>query len=119
MMMRIEDDDGGGGDDDDAEYDYDYDVDYFEKCMPTWNTAFTKYKLNLMKTEVIVINRTPSQVKITLHDVEIKQVDNFKYIGCNVNTNGTIEEHINRRVAKYSQHVGMMYRLLKYRNVPL
>ena len=33
-------------------------------------------------------------------------------------TNGTIEEEINKRIAKYSQHVGMMYRLLKYRNVP-
>ena len=86
----------------------------------TWNTTFTKYqlKLNLMKTEVMVINRTPSQVRIILHDIEIKQVDNIKYLGCNVNTNGTIEEEINRRISKYSQNVGMMYRLLKDRNVP-
>ena len=57
-----------------------------EKCMTTWNTAFTKYqrKLNLMKTEVMVINRTPSKVRITLHDIEIKQVEHFKYLGCNV-----------------------------------
>ena len=91
-----------------------------EKCMTTWNTAFTKYqlKLNLMKTEVMVINRTPPQVRITLHDIEIKQVEIFKYLGCNVNANGTIEEAINRRTAKYSQHVGMMYRLVKDRNVP-
>ena len=70
--------------------------------MTTWNTAFTMYqlKLNLMKTEAMVINRTPSQVRITLHDIEIKQVENFKYLGCNVNTNGTIEEEINRRIAK-------------------
>ena len=66
----------------------------------------------------MVINRTPSQVTITLHDMEMNLVDNFKYLGCNVNTNGTIEEEINGRIAKYSQHVGMMYRLLKYRNVP-
>ena len=76
-------------------------------------TAFTKYhlKLNLMKTEVIVINRAPSQVRITIYDVEIKQVD--------LNANGTIEEGINRRIAMYSQHVGIMCRLLQYRNVPL
>ena len=54
----------------------------------------------------------------TLHVIEIKQVENFKYLGCNVNTNGTIEEEIIRRIAKYSLHVGMMYRLLKDRNVP-
>ena len=91
-----------------------------EKCMTTWNTAFTKYqlKLNLTKTEVMVINRTPSQVTITLHDIEIKHVKHFKYLGCNVNTNGTIEEEINIGIAKYSQHVGMMYRLLTDRNVP-
>ena len=71
-----------------------------------------------MKTEVMVINRTPSQVRITLHDIEIKQVENFKYIGCNVNTNGTKLEEINRRIAKYSQNVGMMYRFLNDRNIP-
>ena len=48
--------------------------------MTIWNTEFTKYqlKLNLMKTEVMVINRTPSQVGIALHDIEIKQVENVK-----------------------------------------
>ena len=73
-----------------------------EKCTTTWNIDFTKYqlKLNLLKPEVIVINRTPSQVRITLHDIEMKQVENFSYLGCNFNTNGTIDEEINRRIAK-------------------
>ena len=36
------------------------------------------------------------------------------------NTNGTIEENINNRIAKllYRQNVGMVYRLLEDRNVP-
>ena len=90
-----------------------------DKCVTTWNTAFTNYQLkpNLMKTEVMVINRIASQVRITLYDIEIKQVDNFKYLGCNVNKNVNIEKDINRWIAKFSQHVGMMYRLLKDRNV--
>ena len=89
-----------------------------ENCMTTWNTVFTMHQLtlNLMNTEAMVINRTPSQVRITLHDIAIKQVKHFKHFGCNVNTNGTIEE--DRRIAKCSQNVGMMYRLLKDRNVP-
>ena len=45
-------------------------------------------------------------------------MEHFKYLGCHVNTNGTIEQYINRRIAKYSQNVGMMYRLLKDRNLP-
>ena len=46
-----------------------------EKCITTWNTAFTTYQLkfNLLKTEVMVINRTPLHVTITLHDIEIKK----------------------------------------------
>ena len=65
-----------------------------EKCMTTWNTALTKYqlKLNLMKTEVMFTNPTPSQVRITSDDNEIKQVDNFNFLGCNVKKNGNIEE---------------------------
>ena len=37
----------------------------------------TKYhtQLNIMKAEVMVINRSPSRVRITLHDIEMKQVD--------------------------------------------
>ena len=66
----------------------------------------------------MVINRTPSQVSITFDDIEIKQLEHFKYLVYNVNINGNIEEEINRRIAKYSQNVGMMYRLLKDRNVP-
>ena len=58
-----------------------------------------------MKTQVMVINRTPSQVRITLHDIEIKVVEIFQNLGGNVDTNGTIEEEINRRIAKYSHSV--------------
>ena len=55
-------------------------------------------------------------------DQELKTTKAFatrisEYLGCN-GTNGTIEEEINRRIAKYSQNIGMMYRLLKDRNVP-
>ena len=66
----------------------------------------------------MVINRTPSQVSITFDDIEIKQLEHFKYLVYNVKINGNIEEEINRRIAKYSQNVGMMYILLKDRNVP-
>ena len=36
-----------------------------EKCMTTWNTAFTKYQLKLMQIEVMVINRTQLPGRIT------------------------------------------------------
>ena len=45
-------------------------------------------------------------------------MENFKYIGCNVNTNRTIDEEINRRIAKYSHKFGMMYISLKDGTVP-
>ena len=45
----------------------------------------------------------------------LNPVQSFKYL---VNERCTQEEEIKNRIAKYSQSVGCMYRLLKDRNVP-
>ena len=42
----------------------------------------------------------------------------IKYLGSKVNEQSTQEEEIKNRIAKYSQNVGRMYRLLKDGNVP-
>ena len=47
----------------------------------------------------------------------LNQVQSFKYLGRTENEQSTQEE-IKNRIAKYSQNVGCMYRLLKDRNVP-
>ena len=45
-------------------------------------------------------------------------MQSFTYLGSTVNEQSTQQEGIKNRIAKYSQNVGCMYRLLKDRNVP-
>ena len=82
--------------------------------------SFNKYhlKLNLLNTEVMMMGRSHQNLNITIADHTINQVQSFKYLGSTVNEQSTQEEEIKNRIAKYSQNVGCMYRLLKDRNVP-
>ena len=65
-----------------------------------------------------MMGRSHLTLSITIGDHTLKQVQSFKYLGSTVNDPSTQEEEIKHRIAKYSQNMGCMYRLLKYRNVP-
>ena len=86
--------------------------------MTRWNESFNRYnlKLNLKKTEVLVVSRTEKEVVVTLDECQLNQVTKFKYLECITGSKGQIDEEINGRISKIS--VGMMYRLLKDRHVP-
>ena len=88
--------------------------------MTTWNESFNRYnlKLNLKKTEVLVVSRIEKEAVVTLDEYQLNQVTKFKYLGCITGSKGQIDEEINGRVSKMSQNVGMMYRILKDRHVP-
>ena len=88
--------------------------------MTRWNESFNKYnlKLNLKKTEVLVVSRTEKEAVVTLDEYQPNQVTKFKYLGCIIGSKGHVDEEINGRISKMSQNVGMMYRLLKDRHVP-
>jgi exonuclease III len=85
-----------------------------------WDKTFEKYglKLNYKKTELVVLCRSNVQVSITLKNQVIKQTSTFQYLGSTISENGLIDIEINKRITKYSQNVGLMYRLLKDKNVP-
>ena len=91
-----------------------------QEGMTRWNESFNRYnlKLNLKKTEVLVVSRTEKEAVVTLDEYQLNQVTKFKYLGCITGSKGQIDEEINGRISKMSQNVGMMYRLLKYRHVP-
>ena len=60
----------------------------------------------------------PHQIlNIKIGDHTLNQLQSFKYLGSTVNDQSTQEEEIKDRIAKYSQNVGCMYRLLNDRNV--
>ena len=87
--------------------------------MNVWQAAFNKYhlKLNILKTEVMMMGRSHQTLNIKIGHHILNQVQSFKYLGSTVNEQSTQEEEIKNRIAKYSQNVGCMSRLLKDRNV--
>ena len=70
--------------------------------------------LNLVK----MMGRSHQTLNIKIGDHTLKQVQSLKYLASTVNEQSTPEEEIKNSIAKYSQNVGCMNRLLKDRNVP-
>ena len=75
-----------------------------------WQATFNKYhlKLNLLKTEVMLIGRSHQIVNIKIGDQPLNQVQSFKYLGSTVNEQSTQEEEFKNGIAKYNQNVGCM-----------
>ena len=44
-------------------------------------------KINISKVKTMVIRRKPKQIDIRIKDESVEQVDSFKYLGCNINSN--------------------------------
>ena len=65
-----------------------------------------------------MIGRSHPTLNMKIGDRTLNHVQSFKYLGNIVNEQSKQEEEINNRIAKYSQNVGCMYRLLQDRNVP-
>ena len=81
--------------------------------------VFNRYnlKLNLKKTEVLVVSRTEKEAVVPLYGYQLNLVTKFKYPGSIIGSKGHVEEEINGRISLMNQNVGMMYRLLKDRHV--
>ena len=43
-------------------------------------------KININKTKTTVIRRKPKKIDMQIKDKSVKQVDCFKYLGCNINS---------------------------------
>ena len=56
-------------------------IEKLQERMTRWNESFNRYnlKLNLMKTEVLVVSRTEKEVVVTLDEYQLNQVTKFKY----------------------------------------
>ena len=68
-----------------------------------WNESFTKYglKLNLDKTEIVVLSRIERNTNIKVGDKTIKQATSFKYLGSMISQSGLIDHEINTRIKKF------------------
>ena len=84
-------------------------IEKLQERMTRWNESFNRYnlKLNLKKTEVLVVSRTEKEAVVTLDENQLNQVTKFKYLGCIIGSKGHIDEEINGRISKMSQNVGI------------
>ena len=67
-----------------------------------WNESFNRYnlKLNLKKTEVLVVSRTEKEAVVTLDAFQLNQVTQFNYLGCIIGSKEHVDEEINGRILK-------------------
>ena len=66
----------------------------------------------------MVVSRTPETLHIIANGQELKQIEEFKYLGVVYDSTAIKETAVNERIKKYSMNVGLLYPLLKERHVP-
>ena len=69
------------------------------------------------KTEFLVVSRSPQQHDIYMDQNKINQTENYCHLGVNVGESNVQEVEINNRIAKYNSNIGMLYPLLKDKNI--
>ena len=69
-------------------------------ALEEWNDMFKKHglKMNLDKTEVMRVGRQREELNIRLEEKDIKQVNNFVYLGGNISENGRVDVEVRRRI---------------------
>ena len=75
-------------------------------------------KINTKKTEVLKLSRGSTPLNIEIGGELIKQVENFQYLGVQINAENKQEVEINHRITKYNNNLMALYPLLKDRHVP-
>ena len=116
------------------------DVDYADAlfCWITVRMAFRKplmlckyaaqagLRINVKKTKVMAIGKDTIQrpyteestVDITIDSSLLQQVSNFKYLGVNISSDGTIERELSARIQKASGAFNQLSNIWKNRNIP-
>ena len=86
-----------------------------------WNRVLKDHglKLNLQKTEVMVVSRRNELLQVEIDGTTLKQTSAFKYLGVMHDDKGTHEGAIQDRIRKYTENVNFLYPLLKDKNIPV
>ena len=56
-------------------------------------------KINISKRKAKVIGRKPKTIYMQIKDESVKQVDSFKYVGCNISSNMNCCQEVTQRIA--------------------
>jgi len=81
-----------------------------QESMDVWCTALTDngLKLNTSKSEVMTVSRVPEELHIDANGQELKQVDQFKYLGVTYDRSAIKETAVNERINQYSKNVCLL-----------
>ena len=82
-------------------------------------------RINVKKTEVMACGKDTTQrpyteestVDITVESSLLQQVSNFKYLGVNISSDGTIERELSARIQKASGAFNQLSNIWKNRNI--
>src|SRR5678815_4080814 len=75
-------------------------------------------RINEEKTEVMLISKEEEEMNIRVRDQELKQVDQFKYLGVCFGAGNVINIELNSRIEKFNNTLRLLYPLIRDRNVP-
>ena len=67
-------------------------------------------KINITNTKAMIIGRKPKKIDLPIKEESGEQVDNFKYLGCNISRN-------KKRYQKVKQRITIAKKLLTGREV--
>ena len=69
-------------------------------ALEEWNDVFKKHglKRNIDETEVMWVGKQREELNIRLEEKEIKQVNNFVYLGGDISENGRVDVEVRRRI---------------------
>ena len=70
------------------------------------------------KTEFLLVSKSPQQHDIYIDQNKINQTESYCHLDMNVGESNVQEVKINNRIAKYNSNIGMLYPLLKDKNIP-
>ena len=93
---------------------------YLQKAVDEWVNQLKNYdmKLNTRKSKVMVLSRQRNNCEIYVEGNKLEEVNNFKYLGVNYNNAGQMQVEIDKRIAKYSKNLGLLYPLIKEKHIP-
>ena len=55
-------------------------------------------KININKTKAVFVGRKPKNINMQIKDESVEQVDSFKYMGCNINSNMNCCQEVKQRI---------------------
>ena len=92
-----------------------------QDALNRWHEGLERHgmKLNKTKTEVMCVNRIKEECNIYIGGQKLKQVENFTYLGVNINEENLQQIEISNRITKYNNNLCLLYPLLKDNFVPI